>query len=273
MRELDSLILRALDRRFRAAGISCGRRIADPPCCGSPGLATRAGQAECQAADEFPDLIVLAQSRPGEFDLAALHALRRRAPLARVIAILGSWCAGETPSGTPLMGVVRLYWHEASAYLERELERQQAGKCPDWGLPITATEFDRVSPADSKPVAQAPRVIAIHSANRELANWLASSHVRAGGIQRPGSSPARRQHWKTRPQSFGMPGNWTTGNWRNCAWANVPRIVLVGFPHWEDRQRAVEAGAEVVLAKPLQLHDLRWHLDRLCESAAEVVPR
>jgi hypothetical protein len=228
--------------------------------------------AECQTADEFPDLIVLAQSRPGEFDFAALHRLRRWAPLARVISILGSWCAGETRSGTPLTGVVRVYWHEAAAYLTRELEHQQAGRCPDWGLPFTATEFDRVSPVDLEPDLRVTRTIAIHSANCELANWLERT-CRAWGYSaawfRPGSMPALASTaaiiwdaWRLDEAELAQ----------LHARASVPQMVLLDFPHWEDRQRAIEAGATVVLAKPLRLDDLRWHLDRLCESALEATP-
>ena len=229
--------------------------------------------AECRAADEFPDLIVLAQSRPGEFDLAALHGLRRWAPLARVIAILGSWCAGETRSGTPLAGVVRLYWHEAPAYLARELERQRSGKSPAWGLPVTATEFDSVAPADFEPDTHAARTIAIHSASSELANWLDRA-CRAWGYAaiwfQPGSTPALEN------TAAVILDAWRLDDAELAdmhAWASVPRMVLLDFPHWEDRQRAIQAGARVVLAKPLRLDDLRWHFDRLCESAAEVIPR
>ena len=229
-----------------------------------------AALADCQAAGDFPDLIVLAQSRPGEFDLAALHRLRRCAPLARVIAILGSWCAGETRSGAPLAGVVRLYWHEAADYLERELDCQQAGQCPDWGLPVTASEFDRVPRADSASQAVAMRTIAIHSPNPELANCLARA-CRAWGytatclqpgspLAIPGTSAVIWDAWRLDDAELA----------ELQAWANVARMVLLDFPHGEDRQRALQAGAQVVLAKPLRLDDLRWHLDRLCEAAAAV---
>jgi hypothetical protein len=228
--------------------------------------------AACQAAGDFPDLIVLAQSRPGEFDSAALHRLRRWAPLARVIDILGSWCAGESRSGAPLAGAVRLYWHEVPAYLERELERQQGGNCPDWGLPVTATEFDRVSRMDSELHASAPRTVAIRSASCELANWLASA-CRTWGYAatwfQTGSMPALQgtaaviwDAWRLDDAELA----------ELHAWANVPRIVLLEFPHGEDRQRAIQAGAQEILAKPLRLDDLRWHLDRLCKTAAEAAP-
>ena len=42
-----------------------------------------------------PELIVLVQSRPGEFSAAEIDDLRRLAPLARVRRLLGTWCEGE----------------------------------------------------------------------------------------------------------------------------------------------------------------------------------
>jgi CheY-like chemotaxis protein len=229
--------------------------------------------AECQAVEVFPDLVVLAQSRPGEFDPATLDALRRWAPLARVITVLGSWCAGETRSGTPLAGVVRLYWHEAPDYLAREFERQQHGECPDWGLPITATEFDRFSAADLGSGNRSRRTIAIHSSNPHFADWLAraceawgyaAAHCEPGSVLAPETTSA---------------AIWDAGCLDGAelqeiqAWAKVPLLVLLDFPHGADQQRALDAGAQIALAKPVRADDLRWHLDQLCESAADPLPR
>ena len=59
-------------------------------------------------------VIVLAQAYPDQFSAAAIDRLRSLAPLARLIAILGSWCEGEPRSGHPLPGVIRMYWHQAA---------------------------------------------------------------------------------------------------------------------------------------------------------------
>ena len=51
-----------------------------------------------------PELIVMAQSRPGVFSAQWIERLRRSAPLAGVVALLGTWCEGETRSGRPAPG-------------------------------------------------------------------------------------------------------------------------------------------------------------------------
>jgi hypothetical protein len=59
-----------------------------------------------------PELIVMAQSRPGTVQSEDVERLRRRAPLAGVVSLAGSWCEGETRTGRPLPSAVRLYWYE-----------------------------------------------------------------------------------------------------------------------------------------------------------------
>ena len=56
-----------------------------------------------------PDVMVVAQSRPGQFAAQDLEQLLGLAPLARLVALLGSWCEGETRTGHPWPGVMRLF--------------------------------------------------------------------------------------------------------------------------------------------------------------------
>jgi hypothetical protein len=79
-----------------------------------------------------PELIVMAQSRPGVFSAQWIERLRRSAPLAGVVALLGTWCEGETRSGRPAPGVLRLYWHEFPNWWRRQLALRAMGRCPEW---------------------------------------------------------------------------------------------------------------------------------------------
>ena len=51
-----------------------------------------------------PDVIVVAQAFPGQFSHRAIDRLRRLAPLARVVGLLGSWCEGEMRQRLALAG-------------------------------------------------------------------------------------------------------------------------------------------------------------------------
>ena len=65
-----------------------------------------AAMQELEARDGDPELIVLAQSWPGQFSPKQIERLRRLAPLARVDELLGSWCEGETRTGRPPGGTL-----------------------------------------------------------------------------------------------------------------------------------------------------------------------
>jgi hypothetical protein len=82
-----------------------------------------------------PDLILLVASRPGRFSAAEVEALHHRAPLARIVGLLGSWSEGEVRSGHPWPGVTRIYAHQWQARLPRELATWQ---------PRTASQIDRL---------------------------------------------------------------------------------------------------------------------------------
>lgn len=66
-----------------------------------------------------PVLIVLAQSARGQFSQPAIDQLSTTFPRARIVVMLGSWCEGETRSGSPLSGVSRLYAAEFAARIRR----------------------------------------------------------------------------------------------------------------------------------------------------------
>ena len=52
----------------------------------------------------MPDLIAIAQSRRGQFSQTEINQLRRRFPLVPIVVVVGSWCEGETRSGTTPVG-------------------------------------------------------------------------------------------------------------------------------------------------------------------------
>jgi hypothetical protein len=84
-----------------------------------------------------PEVVLLAQSRPGVNSHREVASLQRRWPLAGFAAILGSWCEGETRTGRLWPGVKRFYWYEFAAWWNEQVARRAAGNCPDWSRPTT----------------------------------------------------------------------------------------------------------------------------------------
>jgi DNA-binding NarL/FixJ family response regulator len=207
-----------------------------------------------------PQLIVLAQSYPGQFSAAAVDRLRHRAPLARVIVLLGSCCEGEMRSGRPLPGAVRVYWHQWPARCRQELRRLIDGQSSGWALPATATEEERSLAAASHPLPRRQGLIVIHTRRAVMEDWL-SAACRACGFS---TVWLRLPHF---PRARGASavlfdgGECRSGDLEELKrlgkeLAPAPVIALLDFPRIDDCERALAAGAAVVLSKPLHLEDL-----------------
>jgi DNA-binding NarL/FixJ family response regulator len=225
--------------------------------------------AELASGPWTPDVIVVAQAYPGQFSPAALDGLRRRAPLARVVALLGSWCEGEMRSGRPSPGVIRLYWHQGPARCQRQLRRILEGRDSTWDLPATATEEERLLAAAKTPWPRRQGLVAIATRRSEMEAVLAAI-CRACGYATV---------WLREPQAARVEGaaaaifDAADGGQEeldqvrrlSAALAPAPLVVLMDFPRIDDVARLHSAGAAALLAKPLHVDDLVWALE--CEAA------
>jgi len=215
----------------------------------------------------IPDIIVIAQTYPGQFSSQAIDRLRRLAPLGRVLGLLGSWCEGEARSGHPWPALVRVYWHEWNVRAQRELGCLIQGRCTSWGLPITATEEERLMRSTLETVPQGRGLVAIHARLFVMADWLSASCRMCG----------YSTVWLRAPHYARIEGATTAifdGSDLDVEEQEqlrhlvntlhpTPVIALLDFPRIEDQRRAFDAGARAVLSKPLSLDDLFWELDEV----------
>ena len=229
----------------------------------------------------LPDLVVLAQSRPGEFSCEDVHRLRRAAPSARISGLLGSWCEGEARSGAPWPGVIRTYWHQWPARFQAEIATLANGGCPAWGLAETAADEERLLASVDLSPAAGPGLIGISSEDREMFAWLAAACQRFGyatlrisdraggvvtdgncGLQLGGMSAAI---W----DGGGLDDNRYVRLARFAALApSAPIVALLSFPRIEDREKALLSGAAAILSKPLLLPDLARVLHQSIANAS-----
>jgi hypothetical protein len=236
------------------------------------GRVTRLREIESAAAalaaeQVVPDLIVVAQAFPGQFSQHHVDRLRRSAPLARVLGLLGSWCEGEIRTGKPWPGAIRIYWHQWPARCDRELGRIRRGEPSVWGLPATATEEERLLHGADSPAPKRQGLIAIYARRPEMQDWLSDAFRSRGWSTvwlRP-PYPARVEG----ATAAVFDGSDCRGEelrqleYLAATLRQVPTIALLDFPRIEDRDRALAAGAAAVVSKPLDLEDLFWQLDRL----------
>lgn len=228
------------------------------------GLAHTAPCEAIVAESEEPDIVVLLSSRPGDFTHDSVEQLRQRAPLTRVIGLLGSWCEGEARTGHPWAAVPRVYWHQGPCWLARELSLLSGGQCGTLSLPLTATEEDR----SSVPIPASQRTstgrIGVVSPSIAMLEVISEACQALGYTVQP---LPHHDHEAVGGLSAGIADQTTAApdDLRQLVGSrpNLPWIALAGFPRAEDVARLQAAGAWRVLSKPLLLDDLRIALSDL----------
>jgi hypothetical protein len=216
-----------------------------------------------------PEVIVIAQSRPGEFSKRDLEAMRRRWPLAGVVVLCGSWCEGELRTGRPWVGVHRLFWYEFPAWWQRQIALRTAGLCPAWSRPV----FDayRVAPRTTQLTPPSRRgVVVIRAANRDSSDAIGDTlrHHDFAVAFVPHGNPATI----VRGASCGI---WDGGQLddrdvsdleafaHSLARDGAPVIALLDFPRIDRYLAATKLGAAAVLGKPWINVDLVTMIEHL----------
>lgn len=233
-----------------------------------------------------PELVLLAQPRPGTSDQAQLETLRSLAPLTRVVIIAGTWCEGELRTGQPSTGVVRLYWYEFAPWWRAAVAEWQTNQTPVWSEPlddvragqqttiIKLRERDHVVPSKAA-------IIAVDAIDFALFETLAA--VLAPYGWRCEWQPRHRPELVQPTQP--VAAIWDGGQLSDGELASLvsfaarvhdgnavaPVIVLLDFPRVEHLE-AARAGAAVVLGKPYRIAHLANELDRLINAAVDVAP-
>ncbi|MDY0165102.1 MAG: response regulator [Thermoguttaceae bacterium] len=240
--------------------------------CGRVTTVSCAAEAEeLLSRDDFAaDLIVAAQSFPGEITGQAVDRLRRLAPVARVVGLLGSWCEGEMRSGEPWPAAVRAYWHQWPDRCAAELERIQSNRPAAWSLPATATEEERLLLESSDPLPTGAGLIAVRSRSFEMADWLCEACRRQGyatvWLDRRRIPRIEGAAAALLDMADAGPDDLAELEALAAQLRPAPVLALMHFPRTQDVRNAARNGAAGVLSKPVQLEDLFSRLARLCAN-------
>jgi len=202
--------------------------------------------------------VVFAQSRPGVIAWRDIERVSRVAPLAHLVALLGSWCEGETRSGKPWPGVVRCYWHQWPARCGTELRPNIAPT--SWQLPRTSSDWERTNHALRQPVAGGSGMVAIHSRTALSFQALAQA-CRLAGFAAARLTPS--QTWAVQGAAAVLwdgPIDRAQDHTELQELAQrvrpVPLIALLAFPRFHQVERARQGGVAAVISCPFLLTDL-----------------
>jgi CheY-like chemotaxis protein len=213
-------------------------------------------------AQASPELIVVAQTRPDVICSNELNYLRRAVPLAGIVALLGSWCEGETRTGRPWLGIQRLYWYEFPAWWRRQLQLRAANRCPDWARP--SVQLPRPNQQrEPRRRRTSSGLIVLRTPKRDNADALADA------LNQAGHSTTWQRHDRARSHTRGaLAGIWDGGQLSDAENVDLaafctqmsrdraPVVALLDFPRRDCVDRAYEAGASAVLGKPYLNSDL-----------------
>jgi hypothetical protein len=230
-------------------------------------LRQAAGLLEQQAV--APELLLLAQPRPGYYAQSMLAYLRSLAPLTRIVLVAGSWCEGELRTGQPAHGVLRLYWYDLAAWWREAMACQTAARCPPWSEPLEDGYAGRLRTSSSLPEIvqkRADGLVEVDTLQYETFAALATVLTSAGW-----SAVWQRHNLPPTTTAGTTAGIWDGGqldppeidqlanfcqSLNKCAGFLVPVLVLLDFPRPEHLSMARAAGARAVLPKPYRVDDL-----------------
>ena len=127
-----------------------------------------------------PDVILMAQSRPGQISPRQVEQLHAASPLSRLVVLAGSWCEGELRSGRPCTGVIRVLWHQWQPRLIPFLQPGSAAVPGLWQMPRTASLDERLASTVGSWWPRREGLVAIHADGHETFAAL-SEACHAGG--------------------------------------------------------------------------------------------
>ena len=226
-----------------------------------------------------PATVVLGTARRGEHSVQELLELERQVPLANMIALVGSWCEGETRSGKPANGWRRVYWHQFPRCAASELmvgHRQTAGgeESRPLRLPKTITENERALALSKRALPAGQGRIAINT-RRQVDYEALANACQAAGYGTCWCQDACVEIiaeatcvlWDRR----GLQGNdlLELTSWRE-QWGELPVIATIGFPRTQDYQLVSQGIVQEIVGKPFLLGELLTALQAVGESQPTV---
>ncbi len=215
-------------------------------------------------------LVVVAQSRRSQFGTEDVERLMHHFANVPVVSLCGSWCEGELRSGTPIPGMIRIYWHQWQGRLEFFLRQLEQQKLPSWHLPRICSIADRILHDVSVQIVDpgTEMVIGISSLTADgfsmLRDAFSGSNHSVISVERFDATDALC----LKPDVLLVEGNSLTAplidRIRDLqkTWRQVPQILVLNFPRRQEYESARRLGITEIVSKPFELSDLHTAIGR-----------
>lgn len=219
-------------------------------------------------------LVVIAQSRRGQFHSRDVEELLDRFSGIPVALLLGSWCEGELRSGDPIPGMIRIYWHQWCGRFEHFMQQIVVRKMSSWHLPRICSIADRLIVDEIQPTPDDKALlVGISSSTKEgfqmLSDVCEYNCFRSKWIEQLNSSDLSAH----RPDAILVESNSLTRavaqriEKLKTLFPRVPLALVMNFPRQQDRQLACRLGVGGLISKPFQLKDVGFALQRAIAAA------
>lgn len=209
------------------------------------------------------DLVVVAQSRRGQFSIQSIETIQSVFPATPIVGLLGSWCEGETRSGDPWPGVLRVYWHQWEGRYATFAEQLSKNGVTDWHCPRTSSVGDLVANSNFAVKSDLSLFVAISA-------WTATQHsMISDAIESFGWSSCwvERAVWNAETvsavDSICVEADlWCEDlenriKWIRAEVPNTPIVLVINYPRQDELEQIRSAGITQVVSKPFELKELQ----------------
>jgi hypothetical protein len=213
--------------------------------------------------DQTFDLVVIAQSRRDQYELEVIENLQSRFEQSPVVAVLGSWCEGETRSGQPWPGVLRIYWHQWSGRFQGFQQQMEVHGISSWHAPRTSSNADRILATHTLDSTAEVKCVGISAWTRPQFEMVQDAVESFGWECRW----VERCVWDAQSVQLLNPicieaDSLTPDLEKRITWlkSEFPLagfVIILNFPRINDVTELAKLGIANVVSKPFELNDLQ----------------
>lgn len=221
-------------------------------------------------------LVIIAQSRRGQFEIGKVEQLRDRFANVPIVSLEGSWCEGESRSGNPIPGLIHIYWHQWQGRLDNFLCRLKNHAPSSWHLPKICSISDRIlHESEFEPIRlETDAVVGISALTADGFSMLREAFEHTGHRTIWIEQMDLRNGEPSTPTVVLIEGNSLTLEMENrmrtvrLQFRQSPMILILNFPRSHEFDRARKLGVAGIVSKPFELGNLYSAVRRAIVNAA-----